>query len=291
MKWQAVHFFKPAHGLSRHEPVEMAACLDYEQALESKRLVDLVVSLPSEEKHWMLSRALGSPTQREQREEELRRQLGLQPPKRSSGLRSRFVNLRVSDYEPPASIKVERGSLPLGKFQSWEEAARFPPIPAVCVAAPWFPKHWLEAPLKDRRAVANQLRVLYPIDRFAVVPFPLDAEESSLWIETVKADRNTRLYVIAVDHSEPPSAVMHKLARWLKDQKVDVSVEDRRARSRKGKVNVPACLGDLACYRLSSLHSLKREKTMDDTGFRRSAARLSTAKRRAEKRLRALNYI
>ena len=45
MKWQAVHFFKPAHGLSRHEPIEMAACLDYEQALKSKRLVDLVVSL------------------------------------------------------------------------------------------------------------------------------------------------------------------------------------------------------------------------------------------------------
>jgi len=282
MKWQAVHFFKPAHGLSRHEPIEMAACLDYEQALESKRLVDLVVSLSSAEKQWMLARALGSPSKPAQQ--------GLQPT-RSGGLRSRFVSLGVSDYEAPASITVERGSLPLGKFQSWEEVVSFPPIPAVCVAAHWFPKHWLEAPLKDRRAVANQVRALYPIDRFAAVPFPLNEEESSLWIETVKADRNTRLYVIAVDHSEPRSAVMYKLARWLKDQKVDVSVEDRRARSRKGKVNVPACLDDLACYRLSSLDSLKREKTMDDTGFRRSAARLSTAKRRAEKRLRALNYI
>jgi hypothetical protein len=177
------------------------------------------------------------------------------------------------------------------KLQSWKEAAMFPPIPAVCVAAAWFPKHWLEVPSKDRRAAIDQVRALYPIDRFAAVAFPLGAEESSLWIEAVKGDRNTGLYVIAVDHSEPPSAIVRKFARWLKDQKVEVSAEDRKASSRKGKVNVPACLDDLACYRLSSLDSLTREKIMDATGFRRSAARLSTAKRRAEKRLRALNYI
>src|SRR5439155_24329023 len=102
---------------------------------------------------------------------------------------------------------------------------------------------------------------------------------------------NTSLYVIAIDHSQPPSAIVRKFARWLKDQKVEVSAEDRKASSRQGKVNVIACLNDLACYRLSSVDSLKREKTMEDTGFRRSAARLSTAKRRAEKRFRALNYI
>ena len=59
VKWQAVHFFKQPTGLSRNEPVEMAACLDYEQALESKRFVDVVFSLSSGERQWMLSRALG----------------------------------------------------------------------------------------------------------------------------------------------------------------------------------------------------------------------------------------
>jgi hypothetical protein len=138
----------------------MAACLDYEQALESKRLVDLVVSLSSAEKQWMLARALGSPSRPEQQ--------GLQP-RRSGGLRSRFVSLRVSDYEAPASIKVERGSLPLGKFQSWEEVLSFPPFRRG-VAAHW-PKHWLEAPLKDRRA-GGQVRALcrstvsQPVRRF-----------------------------------------------------------------------------------------------------------------------------
>jgi len=241
----------------------------------AKKVVDLVVSLSPEEKEWMLSRALGSLTKREQRQEELRRKLGLQP-RRSSGLRSRFVPVRVSDDD---------------KFQSWEEAAMFPPIPAVCVAATWFPKHWLEVRSKDRRVAIDQVRGLYPIDYFAAVPFPLDAEESSVWIESIKRNPNTGLYVIAIDHSQPPSAIVRKFARWLKDQKVEVSAEDRKASSRRGKVNVIACLNDLACYRLSSLDSLKREKAMDDTGFRRSAARLSAAKRRAEKRLRALNYI
>jgi hypothetical protein len=79
MKWVAVHFFKSRDGLSRDEPVEMAACLDYERALENGRLIDLVVSLSPEEKEWMLSRALGSLTKREQRQEELRRKLSLQP--------------------------------------------------------------------------------------------------------------------------------------------------------------------------------------------------------------------
>jgi hypothetical protein len=123
------------------------------------------------------------------------------------------------------------------------------------------------------------------------VPFPLDAEESSPWVKAAKADRNTSLYVIAIDHSEPRSAVVRKFRRWLKDHKVDVSDEDRKGRSRKGKVKIPARLDDLACYRLSSLDSLAREKVMDDAGFRRSAARLSDGKRRAAKRLQALRYI
>jgi hypothetical protein len=42
---------------------------------------------------------------------------------------------------------------------------------------------------------------------------------------------------------------------------------------------------------LSKLDAVSRETAMSEIGFRRSVARLSQAKRRAMKRLRALNYI
>jgi hypothetical protein len=247
VKWQAVHFFKQPGGLSRNEPVEMAACLDYEQALESKRLVDVVCSLSSEERQWMLSGALQLP--------------------------SRFVWLR-SDT-----------SLQSQPFRSYEDMASFPPIPAVCVAATWFPKHWLEAPVSTRRNVVDQVRPLYPIERLPIFPFPLDPEETSLLTASARVDPDTTLHVIAIDRTQTRSALVQKFKRWLEQEEV------KGTRSRKGKVNIPACLDDLACNRLSSLDQVTRETVMAETGFHRSVARLSNAKHRALKRLQALKYI
>jgi hypothetical protein len=247
VKWQAVHFFKQPSGLSRNEPVEMAACLDYEQALESKRLVDVVCSLSSGERQWMLSRALQSP--------------------------SRFVWVRRDS------------SLQSQPFRSCEDLASFPPIPAVCVAASWFPKHWLEAPASTRPNVVGQIRQLYSIDRLGMFPFPLDPDELFQLTASVNADPDTTLHVIAIDRTQARSAIVQKFKRWLEQEDI------KGTRSRKGKVNVPACLDDLACYRLSSLDQVARETVMAETGFHRSVARLSNAKHRALKRLQALKYI
>jgi hypothetical protein len=62
MKWQLFHFFKQPDGLSRNDSVEIAACFDYEQALESETVVELVCSLTPAEKDWMLDRALKFPS-------------------------------------------------------------------------------------------------------------------------------------------------------------------------------------------------------------------------------------
>jgi hypothetical protein len=247
MKWQAIHFFKQPSGLSRNEPVEIAACLDYEQALESKKLVDVVCSLLSGEKQWMLNSALKLP--------------------------SRFVSLRLD---------TSRQSQP---FRNFDEIASFPPIPAVCVAATWFPKHWLEAPVSTRRNVVGQVCRLYPIERLPIFPFPSDPDETSLLIACVRADADTVLRVIAIDRTQKRSALLRKFSRSLDQEEI------KGTRSCKGKVNVPACLDDLACYCLSLLEPIARETVMAETGFQRSVARLSNAKRRAVKRLQALKYI
>jgi len=247
VKWQAIHFFKQPGGLSPNEPVEMAACRDYERALESKRLVDVVCSLPSAERQWMLSRALQLP--------------------------SRFVSLRLD-----ASSQSQ-------PFHSYEEMVSFPPIPAVCVAATWFPKHWLEAPISARRNIVDQVRRLYPIEHLPIFPFPLDPDKLFPLTASAKADPNTTLHVIAIDRTQTRSALVQKFKHWLGQEEITGT------RSRKGKVNVPARLDDLACYRLSSLDQVTRETVMAETGFQRSVARLSNAKHRALKRLQALKYI
>ena len=183
MKWQAVHFFESEDGLSRNDPVEMAACLDYERALESRRLVEFVSSLAAapNEKQRLIATALTLP--------------------------SRFVSLRFDSIDPAQA------------FRTYEDAESFPPIPAVCVAASWFPKHWLEVDAGQRCAVVDQVRLLYPIDRFVAVPFPLDLEESSSLIEQAKADAKT-LYVIAIDHTEPRSAIVRKLRVGLDNRRL-----------------------------------------------------------------------
>jgi hypothetical protein len=118
--------------------------------LECRKLVELIASLSLSEREWMLARAVGTLTQREQHEQELRHKLGLRP-RPSARVPSRFVPLPVSDFQSPGNVKAEPVSL--AKIQSWEQADEFPPIPAVCVAASWFPKHWLEGMPQKRRAI------------------------------------------------------------------------------------------------------------------------------------------
>jgi hypothetical protein len=247
MNWQAVHFFRQPGGLSRNEPKEMAACLDYEQALESKAIVELICSLPPAEKEWMLDRALRLP--------------------------SRFTFLRSGS---------DHASRNLGAF---EEVARFPPIPAACVAASWFPKHWLEAPALERKSVVEKIASIYPIHRLTIIDFPLDADAAELLTKSAAAEPNTTLHVIAINRTETRSALLQRFKAWLDKQEIEGTM------SRKGKVNIPASLDDLACYRLSKLDAVSRETAMSEIGFRRSVARLSDAKRRAMKRLRERNYI
>jgi hypothetical protein len=94
------------------------------------------------------------------------------------------------------------------------------------------------------------------------------------------------LHVIAIDRSQPKSVLLAKFRDWLNEQ-TDMDA----SRSRKGKINVPALLNDLGCYRLSSLDSVSRETAMADADFHRSVAKVSAAKRRAERRLKDLKYI
>ena len=228
-------------------PVEMSACLDYEQALECKAIFDLIGSLRQTEKDWMLAGALKLP--------------------------SRFAPLRFNTTEAS------------NKFRTWGEMAKFPQIPAVCIAASCFPKHWLEASASERKQVLETVKALYPIERLPISDFPLSDDETELLTASAEVDGNTTLHVLAVNRNETRSALLRRFKAWLDAQPIVGS------NSRKGKVNVPARLDDLSCYRLSALDSVTRETVMSAAGFKRSVARLSAAKKRAQKRLSNLGYI
>ena len=82
-------------------------------------------------------------------------------------------------------------SFRIGKLRTWEEA-NIPPIPAVCLAASWFPKHWLEAPgasraekTKKRGDLVNQICALYPMDRLTITEFPVESDPYALTALTV----------------------------------------------------------------------------------------------------------
>ena len=255
MNWTEFHFFKQPGGLSKNDALEMLICLDYEQALECSRLVDFVQALSQDQREEMLKRAV---------------RYRLSP----------FVPLEAGP-EPPIGLK----GLSFPPFRDWEAAALFPAIPAVCIAVSWFPKHWLEAPVSARRNVVDKVRKLYPIERLPIFPFPPDPDKAVLLIVSAEADSHTTLHVIAIDRTQTKSAFVRRFKSWLDQQ------EFKGTASRKGKVNVPARLDDLACYRLSLLGAVMWETAMAETGFRRSVARLSAAKRRSLRRLQALRYI
>ncbi|MBA2434823.1 MAG: hypothetical protein H0V54_07025 [Chthoniobacterales bacterium] len=252
MNWKAFHFFNEG-GLSKQDTLEMCVCLDYEQALESKRIVQLLPEINPSEKAWMVGGALK--------------------------VRSRFTPVRATTYD--RKMGDEWAFAP---FTDFDEASSFPPVPAVCAAADWFPKHWLEGTLTERSRVLEQVKSLYPISRLPVFSFPMDRDEIELLVKSL-AERET-LHVIAIDRTLPKSALVEKFKAWVNRQgDIDGS------NSRRGKINIPARLDDLACYRLCRIDYAARLYTMDTVGFSRSEAKMSYAKARAGKRLRELGYI
>jgi len=182
------------------------------------------------------------------------------------------------------ALRYRQRFVPL--FRDWKTSASPPAIPAACVAASWFPKHWLTASRSQRRKVEEQTEPLYSGRSLPVWKFPMDSEEAEMLSCNAKADERTTLHVIAVDRTETKSALVKRFKAWIDEQK---NIEG--SGSRKGKINVPAMLNDLACYRLSKLDVAPRLDFMGEAGFSRSEARRSQAKARAAKRLHKLGYI
>jgi hypothetical protein len=97
---------------TKHYTLEMLVCLDYERALECTKLVESVKALNQGQRVRML--------------EQVQRYRRL----------SRFVPVE-------GGLPTGLPGLPSPPFQDFETVVSFPPIPAACVAASWFPKHWL----------------------------------------------------------------------------------------------------------------------------------------------------
>lgn len=234
----------------------MVVCFDYEQALECKALVEMVGGLNDQQREHMLSQALRYRT-------------------------SQFVPLDAGPIPLPLVEGVRSPA-----FQSSKAMRSFPSIPAACVAASWFPKHRLCAPSSERRKVTDRIQSLYFRRSIPILDFPTDGDTIEILRRTAAADGHTTLHVIAIDRSQTKSALMQRFEAWIHKQN-DIT----GTLSRKGKVNIPAKLTDLGCFRLSTLDSVSRQTAMEEAGFYRSVAKLSAAKRRAERRLKSLNYI
>ena len=116
--------------------------------------------------------------------------------------------------------------------------------------------------------------------------FPMDGDTIEILWRTAAADGHTTLHVIAIDRSQTKSALVQRFEAWIHNQSNITGTL-----SRKGKVNIPAKLTDLGCFRLSRLDSISRETAMEEADFHRSVAKLSAAKRSTERRLKSLNYI
>jgi hypothetical protein len=260
VNWEEFHFFKQPDGLSKNDSLEMRACLDYERALECKPLIELVCGLDRQQREYMLNQAL------------------------------RYTRFVPVDAEPIPSVETEGSERVEGVhspvFQSSKSMVSFPPIPAVCIAASWFPKNWLCAARSERQRVIGQIQALYPRKSIPMFDFPMDADTTKNLRRGVRADGHTTLHVIAIDRNQTKSALVESFEAWIQEQN-DIT----GTLSKRGKSNVLAKLTDLGCFRLSRLDPVSRETTMEDAGFHRSTAKLSAAKRRAERRLTSLDYI
>jgi hypothetical protein len=212
LNWEQFHFFREPDGLSKNDSLEMVVCFDYEQALECKALVELVRGLNKQQREHMLSQAL---------------------------------RYRTSQFVP-----LDAGSIPLVEgvcspaFQSSKAMRSFPSIPAACVAASWFPKDWLRAPPSERRKVTDRIESLYFRRSIPIFDFPMDGDTIEILRRTAAADGHTTLHVIAIGRSQTKSALVQRFEAWIHKQN-DIT----GTLSRKGKVNIPAKLTDLGCFR------------------------------------------
>ena len=223
MNSEQFHFFKEPHGLSKSDSLEMVVCFDYEQALECKALVELVRGLNEQQREHMLSQAL---------------------------------RYRTSQFVP-----LDAGPIPLVEgvcspaFQSSKAMGSFLSVPAACVAASWFPKHWLCAPPSERRRVTDRIKSRYFRKVDPIFDFPTDGDTIEILRRSAAEDGHTTLHVIAIDRSQTKSTLVQTFEAWIHKQN-DIT----GTLSRKGKVNIPAKLTHLgvSVYQLSILFLVRR---------------------------------
>jgi hypothetical protein len=170
--------------------------------------------------------------------------------------------------------------------QGWISADDQLTVPAVSLAAPSFPAPWLSVSEGIRKTITSRLQPIYTPKALPVWDFPVSAELADVLAATAKEEKQTSLHVLAIDHTRPRTSLIHAFEEWLRE------MGNTGSGSRRGKVKVASALEDLGCYRLATrLNSTARSEAMESVGFRRSANKLSEAKRRALRRLRSLDYV
>jgi hypothetical protein len=275
LDWREFNFFKAGGGLSRHDQLSIQVCLDYELGRECPQL-------PGFNKN----------TQKElQQAREKRRYF-------------RYV-LHIAKKRKKPFLH-----------------------PLVCIATPWFPSPWLSASVEDREKIIKTVAPLYEdkpaasrdwqwlsvfpelsasdneaskrfekeLERItghiprtlAVFDFPMkDQEKERRLIARAAEDGNTSLHVFAINRRQAKSALIAAFKDWI-EQRTDISGKE----SLRGRVKAVAALRDLGCYRLmTKLDALSRQVAMDEAGFKQSVPKLSEAKRRTQRRFRAMGYI
>jgi hypothetical protein len=262
LDWREFNFFKAGGGLSRHDQLSIQVCLDYELGRECPQLPEF-----------------NKNTQKELQQ----------------GRYVRYV-LHISKKRKKPFLH-----------------------PLVCIATPWFPSPWLSASVEDREKIIKTVAPLYedkPASRewqwlslpeiskrfekeleritghiprtLAVFDFPMkDQEKERRLIARAAEDGNTSLHVFAINRRQAKSALIAAFKDWI-EQRTDISGKE----SLRGRVKAVAALRDLGCYRLmTELDALSRQVAMDEAGFKQSVPKLSEAKRRTQRRFRAMGYI
>ena len=90
---------------------------------------------------------------------------------------NRFVLL---DAEPPPDPMLPHveGVCSPGVSKAAKAMRSFPPIPAACVAASWFPKNWLSASRSERRRVTDRIQSLYFRKSVPIFDFPIGRRDN-----------------------------------------------------------------------------------------------------------------
>ncbi len=161
MNWSAFHFFRQPGGISKNDQLEMLVCLDYERALESKKIAEFVGQLQNAERKELVAEA--------------------------DLFHSKFVRTEWDIQEL---------------------------IPAACVAASWFPKHWLEGSPVERRKIVKQLATVYAERTLPIWDFPFQDKEELELLLSLQRPHET-LHVVAIDLTQAKSALKRKFERWI----------------------------------------------------------------------------